>query len=313
MGAHQGIQRFQHEAHHIAHHEDPEQLGIAQAKGKGPLLARGQPGLIGGPGVLVALAQGLPRAAAQHAHVLAQLLQLFIVLEHLQVGERHGEPAPQPVVLDILLVLGLQAGSLPLPVLLQGALACQALSVQRNGAFREVLPQLIRALPQLACDVFQIPQFAVQAHNGHHRHQQVRHQQPSQHCQQHPAQRPGDVGKQPHKARHDVPDGHRPRQSPYHAELQADVAVQVVGPVRVIPPFLVEKLFQQKARQVFQRRAQQHGAHQLNGQAVPKGAQQGVDEHHAQAVNGAKRPVQKSPVDKALLPDGREDHFAAPA
>ena len=80
MGAHQGIKRLQHKAYHVAHHENPKQLGVAQPKGKGPLLPGGQARLVGGPGVLVALAQRLPRAAAQHIHVLAQLFQLLVVL-----------------------------------------------------------------------------------------------------------------------------------------------------------------------------------------------------------------------------------------
>ncbi len=37
----QGVDSLQQAAHHVADHEDPEQLAVAQPKGEGPLRPRG--------------------------------------------------------------------------------------------------------------------------------------------------------------------------------------------------------------------------------------------------------------------------------
>ena len=59
---------------------------------------------------------------------------------------------------------------------------------------------------------------------------------------------------------------------------------------------MVKDLLQQKAHDPLQAGAHQHAAYQQHGQVAPKGPQEEVHQHHAEAVNRAERPVQEAPV-----------------
>ena len=217
----QGVDGLQQAAHHVADHEDPEQLAVAQPKGEGALRPLGQLALVGGDGGLVALAHGLGGPAPQQVQMLPQLLQLLVVLQGGQVREGFQQPLEEGVGLQALLVLLLQPGSLPLPVLLRGLPPV----VEGHGPGGQVAAQLVGPGPQLAGDVLQVFQLPVQAHDGHHRHHEVRQQQGPQHRQGRHAHRVGDVGGQPVEKGHDEPDDHRTGHGPHQGKLQTHIAV----------------------------------------------------------------------------------------
>ena len=102
-------------------------------------------------------------------------------------------------------------------------------------------------------------------------------------------------------------------QAPGQAEFQADVTAQIEFLFGIIPPCGVKQRFQRPAGDQLQRAGQQGAAHEQRQRPIRQRLQRHEHDHHAEAVDGADRPVQKAPVHPFAGAQGAEHHLQAPA
>ena len=130
--------------------------------------------------------------------------------------------------------------------------------------------------------------------------------------QDHAHQR-GDHGHQPgYDGVYDAHD-HQGAHAPQQAEFQADVAPDVEGVVTVVPPAGAVQLVQGPAAHQLQDTGQDDTA-QIEQQGVVHQRGQSIEhDDHAEAVDGAHRPVQEAAVHQLAGGHSGVDHFQAPA
>lgn len=300
-----GVYGLKKTAHHVARHEYPKELLIAYHVPKGLLLALVEMWLIGLYSRLVAAYNGVPGLAAEHVDALPQGLQLLVMPEGFKVREGLQQAAVQHIGVQGLLISLVELFSVQLHDLgpLFGA----------GGVLKQPLAQLVGVGFKPRGHQVEHFQLAVEPYNGHHGYRQVRNKEPAQHCQQHPPQGLRHKVRQAAGGGHDKAHHHRARKAPEYGEFQADIAVQVVGFIGIVPPLLTEYLFQQETRRPLESRAQYHGAYKQRQQVAREGAHKQGDKRHAYAVDGTDGTVEETPVHKALLHGRGIEHLCAPA
>lgn len=108
-------------------------------------------------------------------------------------------------------------------------------------------------------------------------------------------------------------DHEHARQSPQHRELQTHVALDVQRTLGVVPPLVVEHLFEHPAGEVFDGAREQHAAAEQQPEAALERPEYEQHAHDAEAVDRADGAVDEAAVDKLAVRDGGEGHLGAPA
>ena len=135
----------------------------------------------------------------------------------------------------------------------------------------------------------------------------------AEHGQQNPAERHGDEVHELHDERVDQIDDHHAGDAPCQRKLQTDVALDVQRTVGIVPPLVVEQLFEHPAGEKLQHGREHHAAEEQNQQIVLERLQHEQHGQHAEAVDRADRPVDKAAVDEFALPDGLKRDLGTPA
>ena len=102
-------------------------------------------------------------------------------------------------------------------------------------------------------------------------------------------------------------------QTPGNRKPETNIAVEVEGLVRVIPPALVKYFFQHKASGPFQSGGQDNGTQEQQQEVALQRLQKGQHDDHSKAVDRAPGAVEKSPVDKAARDQGGIADLGTPA
>ena len=105
---------------------------------------------------------------------------------------------------------------------------------------------------------------------------------------------------------------HQRAHAPQQAELKADVAPDVEREVAVVPPTGVVNFFQCPAAHKFQRAGQDDAADVQRQNAVLQRREGKQHDDHAEAVDGAHRPVEKTAVHQLAGGCGSIDDLKAP-
>ena len=120
-------------------------------------------------------------------------------------------------------------------------------------------------------------------------------------------------GDQMGNGRVDQFDHHQHPHAPHQGVLQADIAPNVKGALGVVPPAGVVQLEQCPAAHQLHGAGHSAASEKQQQEVVLQRVQQPQHRHHAKAVNGADRSVQKAAVHQLAAGSGHIHHLAAPA
>ena len=175
-----------------------------------------------------------------------------------------------------------------------------------RGIYRpaaDPLAQVVTDDPHSRTHLVNLRHSLVESSHDHHRYDHVRYENCGEYCYQ----RPADANRhQPEQMRHRRidPSHHKEdAKSPYYAELQAYIPMQVERLVGVVPPPGVEEFIQHPAAKKFYGRRKHHSEQEhlecvlLVKVSVPGRFQHAEDRQHAESVYRANRPIEESPVD----------------
>ena len=182
-----------------------------------------------------------------------------------------------------------------------------------RGADIDLLADLVGDGRERILDGLQGAQLLRQLADLHGGDDVVRDPQGAERTEQHPAELFRDEVDDLGHERLEHIDYEHARQSPQHRELQAHVALDVQRALGVVPPLVVEHLFQHPAGEVFDGAREQHAAAEQQPEAALERPEHEQHAHHAEAVDGADGAVDEAAVDELAVRDGGEGHLGAPA